>query len=1079
MKAKIEDMYPLSPMQQGLLFHSLLAPGSGIYVPQICLALSGPIESTVLKTAWERALMRHTILRTGFQWEQRDEPFQVVYRESELSWVEQDWSNTQADEQAIKLQNFLAANRSMPFNLHRPPLMRITLIRRTESSHYLILCHHHLIMDGWSAGLLLQETLLDYVRTIQDPDTTRRLPGVQSRYADFIRWLKDQDPVQSKSFWETRLEGIQTHSVIPPNASAHVSRIPEMKETTFSLTEDESLHVRQFTKNHGLTLNNLLLGSLGIVFSRYTDNPEVTLGTTVSGRPPTLPDAMSMIGLLINTIPVRMAVSQNQSILSWLKNIQQDQSSTAPFQHVSLRDIQTWTHQGNPLFDCLFVLESYPVTLQEGAESGLIHLERVTFDEWTHLPLTLLATDGPALQFKAKFQSERLTAKQVDLLLQHIGRVLKAISQGGDQKLEDISMLGDAEHRLMDGWNQTSRTWDPTNQTLLELLNSTRTIEGPAVTSIHENDIFTFQDLHTTADRLAHQLQKTGAGPEDRVAVYMDRCVHLPLALLSIIKSGAAYLPLDPSQPLLRLQSILDASSPSAILVDGTQNLPELEWNAPLIDVRHLDAETQKGSMQSPRFNPENTAYVIYTSGSTGRPKGVINTHGAIVNRLLWMQDQYQLDISDRVLQKTPTGFDVSVWEFFWPMFTGSTLVMAPPEKHRDAEALVEMIRSEKITTVHFVPPMLDAFLEAPGVETCLDLKRIICSGDTLSVTAQKICHEKLPHVALHNLYGPTEAAIDVTAWNCQSKKNPSAVPIGKPIANTTIHLLDRHMKCVPIGIEGELYIGGTGLARAYLNQPGLTAERFLPNPFRKSTNSDVDPHQSETLYRTGDRARYREDGAIEFLGRQDNQIKIRGQRIELAEIDTALKSHPAISQAVSIVSDSEGRNDPQIIAYITLKPGQNESPIMSQPEKVLKVFLKDLLSDAMIPRQMVILDETPLTANGKLDRKALPKPPEQVRPKRVLPRNSTEQIILQIWEEILGKKDFGVMDHFFELGGHSLTATRTATRLRKQFKIKLDLRELFENPVLADLANHIDALRIVSQQDVTTDSTHIEVEID
>ena len=495
----------------------------------------------------------------------------------------------------------------------------------------------------------------------------------------------------------------------------------------------------------------------------------------------------------------------------------------------------------------------------------------------------------------------------------------------------------------------------------------------------------------------------------------------------------------------------------------------------PLIDVRHLDAETQKGSMQSPRFNPENTAYVIYIRlyWTTQRSHQHARSHCKPASL-----DAGSVSVGYFRQRKNPDRLRCFGLGILLAHVHGIHSGDGTPGKHRDAEALVEMIRSEKITTVHFVP-MLDAFLEAPGVETCLDLKRIICSGDTLSVTAQKICHEKLPHVALHNLYGPTEAAIDVTAWNCQLEKNPSAVPIGKPIANTTIHLLDRHMKCVPIGIEGELYIGGTGLARAYLNQPGLTAERFLPNPFRKSTNSDVHPHQSETLYRTGDRARYREDGAIEFLGRQDNQIKIRGQRIELAEIDTALKSHPAISQAVSIVSDSEGRNDPQIIAYITLKPGQNESPIMSQPEKVLKVFLKDLLSDAMIPRQMVILDETPLTANGKLDRKALPKPPEQVRPKRVLPRNSTEQIILQIWEEILGKKDFGVMDHFFELGGHSLTATRTATRLRKQFEIKLELRELFENPVLADLANHIDALRIVSQQDVTTDSTHIEVEID
>ncbi|MEM7386479.1 MAG: non-ribosomal peptide synthetase, partial [Verrucomicrobiota bacterium] len=468
---------------------------------------------------------------------------------------------------------------------------------------------------------------------------------------------------------------------------------------------------------------------------------------------------------------------------------------------------------------------------------------------------------------------------------------------------------------------------------------------------------------------------------------------------------------------------------------------------------------------------PEQAAYAIYTSGSTGLPKGVINTHRAIANRLLWMQRRFPLDATDRVLQKTPIGFDVSVWEFFWPMMAGATLVEAPPGQHADSHDLVEAIKAHQITTIHFVPPMLDALLEVPDVGQCTSLRRIICSGDTLTAATQSRCLRLLPNVELHNLYGPTEAAIDVTAWQCNAEEDDAPVPIGWPIANTEIHLLDRDLNKVPVGIEGELYIGGTGLARGYLGRPDLTAERFLPNPFR--ANTDQGPSESEVIYATGDRARYRSDGAIEFLGRMDHQIKIRGQRIELAEIEATLERHSLVQRAIAIYQPEREA----VTAYFTL---EGVPPLVEEdedPAKALDPFLRAHLPRSMVPQQLIKLEAFSLTPNGKIDRRALPEPTDLPNRTYHPPATATEKEIAEVWKEVLKIEKVSSDDDFFKLGGHSLSATRANTRLRKRFEIDLELRQLFDYPVLVDLARCIDALRIQSAAEESSRS-NIDIEI-
>ena len=1066
----VQDIYPLSPTQQGLLFHSLLAPGTGIYVPQVILTLSGSLDADHLRSAWERALQRHTVLRTGFQWEQREEAFQVVYREAPLNWVEHDWSSSLAEEQAAKLKALRAANRTEPFDLHRPSLMRLHLIHCSDKGHFLLWCYHHLILDGWSASRVLKEILEDYLISPIGTSLAPSQPPKQSRYAEYIAWLKQQDSSLAESFWKQRLASSSNRNSVSEalaDVSTHNERLTGMGEAVMELSLTDTGELRAFAKANALTLNTILLGSFGLLLNRYHDEREILLGTTVSGRPSSLPNAMSMVGLFINTLPVRVQLNPTLSIKAWLRAIQYEQSEAAPFEHVSLRDIQTWTNDGKPLFDCLFVLESYPVpTDNSGSASGL-QLENVDFDEWTHFPLTFLAFEGDHLVFKAKYQEPRFAKELIESLLSQVKLVIQQLVRQAHLPVSHVGLLSEADSVQRTSWNHTESKWADEGTTLGDLMAKHAASESVAVS--FKGETMSHCTLHQRAEQLARRLRSYQVGPETQVAIYLERGLNLPIAILATLKAGAAYVPLDPSYPRQRLQDILDDVCPVVLVFDECQGLPSLETGGVLVNLADPQEDTELSGDGSPIIMPENAAYVIYTSGSTGRPKGVVNTHKAIVNRLLWMQERYQLTSSDRVLQKTPVGFDVSVWEFYWPMITGASLVEAEPEQHKDSRYLVDTIQRENITAIHFVPPMLDAFLEEPEVGDCQSLRRIICSGDTLTLATQARCFERLRHVELHNLYGPTEAAIDVTSWSCEPEPHATTVPIGKPIANTSIHIVDRDMNEVPAGVEGELHIGGLGLARGYFNRADLTAECFIPNPFR----SDGDRNGSETLYRSGDRARYRADGAIEFLGRKDHQIKIRGQRIELAEIDAAITQHPGVHQAMSTLHPSRA----EIVAYLTLTPNK-EALLPEDPVASFRTFLQSHLTDAMIPGQFVILPEFTLTANGKIDRDALPPPEEQLGREYAPPQTSTEKAIAEIWAEVLKIDEIGLADHFFELGGHSLSATRANTRLRTHFRIDLQLRELFEHPVLTELATHIDALLVKSESSTTVSDSQIEIEI-
>jgi amino acid adenylation domain-containing protein len=1068
-RKNIETMYPLSPMQQGMLFHTLLTPDAGVYIPQVCFDLTGPLNIAALQQAWQDSLNQHATLRTAFYWERRDKPFQVVFRQVALPWDNQDWQTIPLEQQPAQLEDFLQRDRQQGFELQHPPLMRLTLIQRSSTQFYLIWTQHHLLLDGWSAALLINQVFSRYFA----PD--RSLPTPRP-YGDYIAWLNQQDQPTAQTFWKQYLQGFTQPtglSFLAGLGNLTQSTPRQLAEQQQQLSPTTTTALQAFAQQHQLTLSTVMQGAFALLLSRYNDCADVVFGVTSSGRPATLAGVESMVGLFINTLPLRVQVDGRATLISWLQTLQTQQAEAIQYEYTSLLDIQSWSElpAGAGLFDSILVMENYPVTATTAAITDL-HIEAVRSLEWTSFPITLLVSGSEQLKIQIKFDQTQFSADMVDQLLTHFCHLLQGMIDQPHSCLSEIELLTSTEQQQMQQWHQTTAFYPPI---CIHQQFETQVVQTPDTIAVtFANQSLTYTELNQRANQLAHYLQSSGIQPDVPVAVLLPRSLELAIAVLAVLKAGGAYVPLEPSYPTERLEWLLQDTQAPVLITQSA--VATLSTPATVIC---LD-QAQSAIAQHANHNPtrpvdlDDAIYILYTSGSTGIPKGVINTHRGISNRLVWMQHQFHLTPADVVLQKTPFSFDVSVWEFFWTWLQGAHLVMAKPDGHQDTHYLVEMITTHQVTTIHFVPSMLSVFLEADQVTQCTSLKRVICSGEILPAAVQNRFFETL-NAELYNLYGPTEAAIDVSYWQCQPEVNQLSIPIGYPIANTQLYILNASLQPVPIGVPGELYIGGVGVARGYLNQPELTAERFIPYPKSLTSRFPLPPlarGESEafkvplvkgdlgesTLYKTGDRARYRLDGAIAYLGRLDDQIKLRGFRIELGEIEAVLQQHPTVKQVAVVASGAEEYR--QLIAYLTL----TESAGDATPLPDWRSFLVAKLPAYMVPTQYVVCDRLPTTPNGKLDRKALQLHPPHVSTPAIAPRNSTETIILEIWQTILCLETVSVTDNFFELGGNSLLATRVNSRLREAFQLDLPLRSLFEHPTIAALAEQIQALQLTLQ---------------
>jgi amino acid adenylation domain-containing protein len=791
----------------------------------------------------------------------------------------------------------------------------------------------------------------------------------------------------------------------------------------------------------GVTLFVSLLTAFQSLLRRYTGQADIAVGTPIANRNRT--EDEDLIGFFVNTLVLRTDFSGNPTFQQVLARAREGvvgalSNQDLPFEQLveELRPERNLAQ--NPLFQVLFVFQNTPV--EDFSASGLRSLEFALDVSATRFDLELYIAELPAgLRLTMCYNPDLFDAATIQRLLGHFRSLLEVVVAHPDESVESTPLLSPAErHQILKVWNDTRV--DYPDACLHELFEHQAARTPESIALVFEGTSMTYDELNRRANQLAHHLRTRGVSPEVLVGICMDRSLEMVVGLLGILKAGGAYVPLDPSHPPERIAFMLDDSEPAAV-VTSEALLDRLALHRDLAvcldrDVAQLAACDDGNPVSG--ATADTLAYAIYTSGSTGMPKGAMNAHRGVVNKLRWMQDEYVIARHDRVMQKTPYTFDVSVWEFFWPLINGACLVIARPGGHQDRTYIADLIEAEQVTIVHFVPSMLHAFLEEPGLERCACVKRVFCSGEALTIELQKRFFSTMT-AQLHDLYGPTETAIEVTYWNCRPDTKLASVPIGRPVANTQAYILDETFAPVPIGVTGELFIGGIQVGRGYLRRPALTAEKFVPDPFSATPGA--------RLYRTGDLTRFLQDGTIEYLGRADHQIKIRGFRIELGEIEAALAQHPGVLEAAATVFEQSAA-DKRLVGYIVPKDGSAPSV----PD--VRSFLKQKLPAYMVPSTIVVLDRLPQTSSGKVDRRALPAPDSRrdVNAGYVPPIGPVETALADAWKELLRIDRVGAHDNFFELGGHSLLATRVISAARDLFEVDIPLRSFFEGPTVAEL---------------------------
>ncbi|SIT01149.1 non-ribosomal peptide synthetase [Achromobacter sp. MFA1 R4] len=1037
-----QDIYPVTPMQAGMLFHSVwdAAADEGqppAYVNQLRVDIDG-LDVERFRAAWTAALARHDVLRTGFV-QRAGAPLQWVAREVALPYAVIDARAVQPGSEPTstlraRLDAIAQGDLARGFDLSRPPLLRLTLARISETAYHLVWTHHHLLLDGWSVSQLLGEVLSAYA--------AQPVSRGGGRYRDFLAWLGTRDAVAIERYWKAALRELDAPTLLSP-ASGGAARGAGHEDVLAGWDAAASEDLAAYARRERVTVNTVVQAAWALVLAQATGQGTVAFGATTSGRPDSLPGAQQTLGLYINTLPVIVPTRVDATAGDWLRTLQAQNVASREVEQTPLADVQRWAGaNGQALFDTLLVFENYPVdaVLQAGAPAGL-RFEGLTHRDQASYALSLVVAMRDKLELRFTYDRAQFGRSAIDRLAARMDLALRQLMHAPAEPIAGVRILPEADLRLQNQWERGQPLADAVAAEFGALpvhrqfeRQARQWPDRVAVTCFDAS--LTYGELDRRANQLAHRLQRLGVRSEDRVGIAAERSLDLVVALLAVLKAGAAYVPLDPDYPDDRLAYMLQDSG-VPLLLTQTALAPRMGALSPsttLLALDQLEVSSEPKTAPDTPHHAENLAYVIYTSGSTGKPKGAANRHVALTNRLAWMQQAYGLTADDVVLQKTPFSFDVSVWEFFWPLMTGARLALAAPGEHRDPARLSALIQEQGVTTLHFVPSMLHAFIshaEQAGAQSCATLRRIVCSGEALGADLQARCLALLPQAGMYNLYGPTEAAIDVTHWTCVDDGS-GVVPIGYPIAGIRTRVLDSQLNPVPLGVPGELYLGGVGLARGYLNRPGLTADRFVADP----------DGQGYRLYRTGDLVRWTQGGQLEYLGRLDHQVKIRGLRIELGEIEASLLAHPAVEQAAVLAQ--EGPSGARLVAYVA--PAAVDTT-------ALRTALSAALPDYMVPAAFVTLDALPVNANGKLDRKVLPKAEFAASQGYAAPEGEVETALAVIWSQVLGAAQVGRHDNFFELGGDSILSLQIVARLR-QAGWQVTPRQVFERQTVADLAS-------------------------
>jgi amino acid adenylation domain-containing protein/non-ribosomal peptide synthase protein (TIGR01720 family) len=1042
----VEDIYPLTPMQAGMVFHGLSQGHQGVYFQQVTFVLEGVDDSRVLGAAWQHVLDRIPVLRSCIAWEGVTQPLQVVRRDVPIAVRYLNWTRLSHDAEHNELKRLLDDDRAEGMNLGNAPLLRVVLARLSETEVRVLWTFPHVLLDGWSVFQVLSDVFACHAALADGraPELVARRP-----FRDYLQWLDERDQGEAKQYWRGVLEGFESPTPLPyDRAPATAYATHSAQWWSFELDETVSGRLHQFAKQHRLTLNTVVQGVWALLLSRYSGHQDVCFGATVSGRPADLPGADQIAGIFINTLPVRVEVDDVAGVVPWLLEVQSAQADARRFDCVSLAQLQAWSDVpgGVNLFDSIVVFENYPINDEAAATHGL-RLRELNAIETTNYPLSLVVFPNQRVAMGLGYDPALFDAMTVERIAGHLMRVLEAVIADPTTPVGQLDVVTDAERaRLLVEWNDTDR--EVASVTLPEVFEAqvVRTAELPAV--VFEGGVVSYAELDARANRLARLLIQRGAAPERIVALALPRSVEIVVAQLAVVKAGAAFLPVDPGYPAQRIALMLSDAEPVLVitLAEFAAGLPCPEG----MTVLALDDPQTSSALaglpagvviDADRAAPlllQHPAYVIYTSGSTGRPKGVVVSHAGLASFSAAEVEHYAVRTGDRVLQFSSPSFDASVLELCMSLPAGAALVVPPPGPLL-GEQLAEVLTQQRVTHA-LIPPAALATVAADVAATGVpEFQTVIVGGDACTA---ELVNRWAPDRRMINSYGPTESTV-VTSWS-QPLVPGRTPPIGRPIWNTRVYVLDGDLRPVPVGVPGELYVTGTGLARGYLHRPGLTAQRFVANPFGPP---------GERMYRTGDVVRWNPQGELEFGGRADNQIKIRGFRVEPGEIETLLRRHPALNDAV-VVAREETPGIKRLVAYLTPVPGQTP-PIPGE----LRELIGATLPDYMMPAAFVTLDELPLTPNGKLDRRALPAPyyGSTTGDSYIAPRTDTEQVLADIWAEVLGIKQVGVEDNFFELGGDSLRSLQLTSRTKVAFDVVLTPREVLIARTISELAEVIE----------------------
>lgn len=1039
-KKNVEDIFSLSPLQEGILYHYMENSGGVQYNEQLWITLKGHICEKLMEKAWDHVVKGNEMLRAVFMWEKLERPVQIVLKDSNFHIEKYDLSGPEYEDPDItaELEKVRAYIRNSSIDISKSTF-KVALIKLSHNKYEMVIINHHIIYDGWSNAILIGEFLSAYKRFLKG-ETVDRAP--KNGFKNFIKWVSQLDKNKQQLFWQKYMEGFTEKTSIPVDTIRDKSN-NDSGVFCCSISEKEYDSIKIFCSNNRFTASTLFNAVWAILLQRYSGSEDVVFGTTVSGRNIEIEGIERMVGLFINTIPLRVNHTKNESIMEFIQGIEKSVREREEYEHTSLADIKSYCAiSGNDsIFDSIVVIENYPKDIELNDSALDLSVSNYTSYENTNYPLTVMLEFSSKIKLSIIYKSKSFKERTIIQLANHFINVLSYFLTNPNKAVTEVELTDDMEkHMLLHDFNDTYAYY-PRDKVIHALFEEKAAKVPEKAAIIYENLQFSYSELNEKANQLARVLRQKGVNADSIIGIMVERSPEMVIGIMGILKAGGAYLPIDPEYPPDRIAYILQDSR-TGILLTQKKFRAKVSYQGEIIELDNSGIYEGECSNPEVLCKPDNLAYIIYTSGSTGKPKGVMVEHKSVVNTLFSLEREYPVETDDTYLLKTAYTFDVSVMELFgWFIGEGRLAILKQGQQRSHAD-IVNAIDKYGITHINFAPSMLHVFID--GLDTqhlnkLRSLKYVFSAGEALSADTVRKFRNVIKNAKLENIYGPTEATIYATKYKTENCHELLNIPIGQPLSNMKAYIIDKYGKLQPVGVPGELCLSGDGLARGYLFSAELTAEKFVENPFEPG----------KRLYKTGDLARWLQDGNIEFLGRMDYQVKIRGFRIETGEIAQQLLSYRSVKEAVVIAREAENKTK-YLCAYMTAEKELEVSELRSH--------LSSILPDYMIPSFFVQLDKLPITSNGKIDRKALPEPGGKMKTGTdyAAPRNNLEEKLAKIFEEVLKVEQVGINDNFFDLGGHSLKALKVVNLIYKILNIRMSIQTFFECQTIENLANYI-----------------------